>query len=152
MTATRRATHEDVPAIIELQRAAYAQNRSLLGVEPLPLQADYEAILATMECWLISTVDMIDGCLILDMRAGDLLIWSVATHPLARGQGIGNALLDLAEKRARETGRTCIRLSTGELLTANVAWYTRRGFAIERIEQMPDRRVVHMRKELGERT
>jgi hypothetical protein len=30
----------------------------------------------------------------------------------------------------------------------NVAWYQRRGYAIERTEAMSDRRVVHMKKTL----
>jgi hypothetical protein len=35
-------------AVVALQRAAYARNRSLLGVEPLPLLADYASILRSM--------------------------------------------------------------------------------------------------------
>jgi hypothetical protein len=41
----RRGTTGDFDAIVTLQRAAYARNRDLLGVEPLPLLADYQAIL-----------------------------------------------------------------------------------------------------------
>ena len=152
MTKICRAGREDIPAIVALQRAAYAQNRALLGVEPLPLQADYEKIFDAMNCWLAGDARDPDGVLILEVRPGDLLIWSVATHPRARGTGIGNALLDFADAKAREAGRTVVRLYTGEVLTANVAWYGRRGFIVERIEQMPDRRAVHMKKILEETT
>ncbi len=48
----RRAGPGDVAAIEALQRAAYARNRVLLGVEPLPLRADYRDIVARMEVWL----------------------------------------------------------------------------------------------------
>jgi hypothetical protein len=41
-----------------------------------------------------------------------------------------------------------MRLYTGEKLTGNIAWYGRHGYAIERIEQMPDRTAVHMVKTL----
>ena len=41
MTVLRRATRDDLSAVTALQRAAYAKNRAILGVEPLPLMADY---------------------------------------------------------------------------------------------------------------
>ena len=148
----RHATRTDIPAIVAVQRAAYAQNRVLLGVEPLPLQADYNEIFASMDCWLAGDARDPDGVLILELRPDDLLIWSVATHPRARGAGVGNALLAFADAQARVAGRSVVRLYTGEVLTANVAWYGRHGFAVERVEQMPDRRAVHMKKILEEKT
>ena len=153
MTAhIHRAKRTDVPAIIALQRVAYAQNRALLGVEPLPLQADYDEIFASMDCWLAGDARDPDGVLILELRPDDLLIWSVATHPRTRGAGVGNALLAFADTQARAARRSIVRLYTGEVLTANIAWYGRHGFAVERVEQMPDRRAVHMKKILEGRT
>ncbi len=152
MTTIRRAGREDIPAIVALQHAAYVQNRALLGVEPLPLQADYDGIFDRMDCWLAGDPRDPDGVLILEVRPDDLLVWSVATHPRARGKGVGNALLSFADAKARAAGRTVVRLYTGEVLTANVAWYGRHGFVVERIEQMPDRRAVHMKKILEETT
>lgn len=148
----RRATRADIPAIVALQQAAYAQNRVLLGVEPLPLQADYDEIFASMDCWLAGDVRDPDGVLILELRPDDLLIWSVATHPRTRGTGVGNALLAFADAQARAAGLRMVRLYTGKVLTANVAWYGRHGFVVERLEEMPDRRVVHMKKILEETT
>ncbi len=145
----RRATLHDLDAIVALQRAAYARNRAVMGVEPLPLQADYADILRRCECWVIEEAGRLAGCLILAPRADDLLIWSVATHPESQGRGIGRALLAFAEARAREAGRASVRLYTAEAMTTNVAWYARHGFGVERIEQMPDRRAVHMVKHLG---
>jgi ribosomal protein S18 acetylase RimI-like enzyme len=88
------------------------------------------------------------GILILQSRADDLLIWSVATAPHARGSGLGNQLLAAAETRAQALGKPIIRLYTGELLVDNIAWYQRRGYMVERTEAMPDRRIVHMKKTL----
>ena len=86
--------------------------------------------------------------LILEPRADDLLIWSVAVAPAAQGRGVGNTMLAFAETRARQLGLPCIRLYTGEPLTANIAWYTRQGYAHERTEDMGDRRIVHLIKQL----
>src|SRR2546421_4056841 len=148
VTALRRATRDDLPAVMALQRAAYAKNRAILGVEPLPLLADYEEVFTNYEVYLAERDGALDGVLVLEPRAADLLIWSVATAPAAQGRGVGNQMLAFAESRARALGLTCIRLYTGEPLTFNIAWYTRHGYAHESTEDMGDRRAVHLVKQL----
>lgn len=145
----RFATREDLVAVVALQHAAYASGRTVTGVEALPLRADYDDIFARMECWVVDGPEHLDGALILELRDDDMLIWSVSTHPHARSRGVGTALLAFAERRARESGRDIMRLYTNERLTRNVAWYARSGYIVERIEDMPDRRAVHMKKILG---
>ena len=144
----RRATVGDLAAVVALQRAAYAKNRRLLGVEPLPLLADYQAIFRAYEIWLAERDGTLTGVLILEPRADDLLIWSVAVAPQAQGRGVGNAMLAFAETRAHDLGRTCIRLYTGQKLTSNLAWYTRHGYAHESTEDMGDRVRVNLIKHL----
>lgn len=145
----RRAQVEDVAAIEALQHAAYARNRELLGVEPLPLQANYREIVARMEVWLFGPTEALRGVLALEAQPDALLIWSVATAPLAQGAGLGGAMLDFAEARARALNLPTIWLYTGEKLRANVAWYERRGFATDRVEPRADRTIVHMSKRLA---
>ncbi len=144
----RRATPDDLAAVVALQRAAYAKNRPLLGVEPLPLLADYTEIFRDYEVWLAEQDGALDGVLILEPRADDLLIWSVAVAPAAQGRGIGNTMLAFAETRARDLGRTCTRLYTGQPLSFNIAWYTRHGYAHESTEDMGDRVRVNLIKHL----
>lgn len=144
----QRGTAADLDAIVALQRAAYARNRALLGVEPIPLQADYVKILRDMEVWLMRQEGRLAGALILEPRPGDLLIWSIATDPAGQGGGLGRALLGAAEVRARELGRTVMRLYTGTVLTHLVTWYGRHGYAVERIETLSDRSITHMIKHL----
>jgi len=148
MTGLRRATMADVDAVTALQQAAYAKNRDLLGVEPLPLLSDYVEIFSAHEIWLMECPDGLQGVLILEPRRDDLLIWSVATAPSAQGRGLGKQLLAAAEQRAKELGRSVIRLYTGEPLTGNIAWYGRHGYAVERVEALADRSIVHMAKSL----
>jgi GNAT superfamily N-acetyltransferase len=144
----RRAGPGDVAAIEALQHAAYARNRELLGVEPLPLKADYRDIVARMEVWLFGPPEAPRGVLALEAEPEALLIWSVATAPQAQGAGIGATMLDFADARARELRLPTIRLYTGEKLTGNIDWYRRRGFAIDRVEALADRRIVYMSKRL----
>ena len=148
MTALQRARRNDLPAVTALQHAAYARNRTILGVEPLPLLADYEKVFSDYEVYLAEREGALEGVLILGPRADDLLIWSVATAPQAQGRGVGNQMLAFAEAQAHALGLTCMRLYTGEPLTGNIAWYTRHGYVYERTEDMGDRRAVHLVKQL----
>jgi len=148
LAGLRRADAADIAAVTALQRAAYAGNRVVLGVEPLPLMAQYADVFAAFEIWLAEGPAGLEGILILERRADDLLLWSVATAPELRGRGIGNRLLAAAEARALDLGVTIVRLYTGEKLAGNIAWYERHGYVRERIEELGDRRVVHMMKAL----
>ena len=149
LAGLRRASAADLDAITALQHAAYAKNRPLLGVEPLPLLVDYKDVLANYEVWLADGADGLDGVLILQARPDDLLIWSIATTPHRHGHGVGKKLLAAAHERARALGHAVIRLYTGDKLAGNIAWYERNGFVHERIEHLSDRAIVHMVKRIG---
>ena len=144
-TQLRRAGAADIAAVNALQHAAYARNRTILGLEPLPLTVDYATIVADYEVWLLEEGDALEGVLILETRPDDLLVWSVAVAPEMQARGNGNRLLSIAEARARELGRRK-RLYTGDKLVGNIAWYERHGFVRERIEVLGERRLVHMMK------
>jgi len=143
----RHATSADAEAVIALQRAAYARNRALLGVEPLPLQADYAAIFRDYEVWVADN-EAITGVLILEPRPADLLIWSIATDPQRQQDGLGRAMLAAAEARARALGLGTMRLYTGTTLRHLVDWYGRHGYTVEQIEELSDRSITHMLKHL----
>ncbi|WP_298965724.1 GNAT family N-acetyltransferase [uncultured Methylobacterium sp.] len=144
----RRADAADLPALGRMQADAFAGNRALLGVEPLPLLTPASAVLAEHEVWLAGEGDDVAGALVLDPEPGHLTIWSVAVDPRRQGQGLGNRLLAAAENRARDLDLATLRLYTGEPLTRNRDWYTRQGWDTERIEPLADRRLVHMVKHL----
>ena len=146
----RRATADDLNAVIALQRAAYAKNRPVLGVEPMPLLADYAQILLGYEVWLLDGPQGLDGVLVIEPRADDVLLWSIATAPHAQGTGLGNRLLAATEARARQLKRNRVRLYTGERLAENIAWYKRHGYVHERVEVLDDRQVVHLVKNLDQ--
>lgn len=142
----RRASRSDLSSLIALQQTAFATNHVSLGAEPPPLQGDYASLIETHEIWLAEESGDLTGALLLDPRPDHLNIWSVATAPGHRGRGLGRALLAAAEARARALGLCKLRLFTSDKLSANVAWYRRCGYAVERIEERTDRRLVHMVK------
>jgi len=142
----RRATHQDVGALRALQQAAFAWNREILGVEPLPLLADYDEVVATRECWLAEDDGRLQGAIILEPEGEALLVWSVAVAPGQQDAKLGRRLMAFAETRAREQGFGALTLYTGEKLRKNIDWYQRLGFSISGIEALADRNIVHMRK------
>mgnify|MGYP001825445418 FL=1 len=151
-----RASEDQLAAVERLQQAAYARNRALLGLEPLPLQADYAAILRDNEVWVKLGIDVgtLEAVLILETdrdhaESDDILIWSIASAPSAQQGGLGRALLACAETRARALGRSMIRLYTGQPLTHLIDWYARNGYEVEHTEILPDRTIVHMLKTLA---
>ncbi len=144
----RPAAADDLAGIVRLQHRAYAANRALLGVEPLPLLVDYAALLDRMQSWLAFAGPNLSGVLIMDLRPDDALIWSVASDPDGQGVGVGTALMRHAEAVTLQSGQKIIRLYTGSRLTDRIAWYRRLGFDVEREEELPDRVLVHMVKRL----
>ena len=132
----RRADASDYDALVALQLAAYARNRVILGVEPIPMQADYHAVLREKEVWLAHDGAACIGALVLEHRDHDLMIESIATAPSAQGHGLGQALLAAAEHHARALGYDVVRLYTGKPLTHLIDWYSRHGYTIEREEPL----------------
>jgi GNAT superfamily N-acetyltransferase len=145
----RRAGPQDFAALVALQHAAYARNREVLGVEPIPLLADYRVVLSEREVWVLDGDLGLRAALILEPRSGDLFIESIATESSSQRQGLGRALLAAADARARELGCATLRLFTGAPLVHLIAWYGRHGYAIERREALSDREIVHMVKHLS---
>lgn len=151
----RRANLADLPHIEAAQQAAFAKNRQVLGREPIPLQWNYAEVFREREVWVLDEPESSGreggcaGVLIVQARADDLFVDSIGVAPGAQGRGLGNELLEAAEMRARALGRRVVRLITGERLVDNVHWYRRKGYEIEEMQTLPDRRVAHMMKMLG---
>lgn len=89
----RRATAADAAAVRDLTRAAYAEWVPVLGREPKPMGADYDAAVRD------HVVDLLhlDGELaaLAEMRpeADRLLVVNVAVLPAHQGRGHGRALM-----------------------------------------------------------
>ena len=144
----RRAVSGDLAALTALQQAAYAPLKARIGMELQPADADFAAVLADKVVWVAGAPDALDVALILDPKPDHLLIWSLAVAPHLKGQGLGSALLDFAEAEAKLLGLGTVRLYTNARFVENIAWYQRRGYAIERIEERADRQIVHFLRTL----
>lgn len=145
----RRATRTEIPAITTLQQAAYAPLKQRIDMALPPHDADFAALFETMEIWVSGPSEALETALVIEPKPDHLLIWSLAVAPARKGHRLGSTLLDFAEERARYDGHGLVRLYTNERFTENVAWYQRRGYAIERIEERPDRRIVHFSRDVA---
>lgn len=142
----RRAIPGDTPVVAALVRAAYGKYVQRLGRQPAPMTADYAALIATGDSWVIERDGLVVGVMILRSATDHLLINNVAIAPEHQRGGLGSRLLAHAEAQARERGIGEMRLFTNELMHENIAIYQRRGWAeYDRAEEAGFRRVC-MRK------
>ncbi len=98
------------------------------GARPGPLDADYAAAVAHSEPWVVERHDEVVGYVLLVPEPDGMLLDNVAVLPSHHGQGIGRALLALAEGRARALGLDRIRLYTHVTMVENQRLYERLGY------------------------
>jgi ribosomal protein S18 acetylase RimI-like enzyme len=145
----RRATMADVPAIEGVTRAAYGPWLPLTHHKPLPMIADYERAVS------MDLVDVIDGRTGLvalvhyEIASNECFIASIAVDPEFHARGYGRRLLAHAEATASSGGVERIRLYTNKVMTSNIAWYLRAGYAIDGEQNIDGRIAVHMSKALS---
>ena len=145
----RPAAAGDAEAVSRLVDAAYRHYVDRIGGKPGPMQADYARVIATRSVTLATEGGRLVGVLVTNHDPDDLVIENVAAHPAFRGRGLGRRLLDHAEDSAAALGARSVRLWTHELMTENLAHYSRRGYVEYGREPLPDgSQLVLMRKAL----
>ncbi|HLB97049.1 MAG TPA: GNAT family N-acetyltransferase, partial [Acetobacteraceae bacterium] len=97
----RRATAADAGAVRELTRAAYAKWVPVIGREPLPMAADYDAAVREHLIDLLHVGGEIVALVETILAADHLLIENVAVAPAFQGRGYGRRLMAHAEALAR---------------------------------------------------
>jgi ribosomal protein S18 acetylase RimI-like enzyme len=147
---TRPATPDDVPAITALVRAAYEKWVSLIGREPMPMQADYDEAIRDHMIDLLFDGDDLVGLIETIQHPDHLFIENVAVAPQRQGQGFGRHLLAHAEGKARTLNLFALRLVTNAAFASNVQLYRDIGYRIEREEAFLGGIAVHMHKALGD--
>ena len=112
-----------------LARSAYAPYVERLGgLEPIPMNADYAALIEQGRVWVADRDGAVVGVLVITTEADHLMIENVAVDASVRGTGTGARLLAFAETYARRRGLAEVRLFTSEVMVENLAYYPRRGY------------------------
>lgn len=145
----RTAVPDDATAIRDLTRAAYAKWVPLIGREPKPMLADYEAAVRAHRFDLLYVAGEL-AALIETIDEGDrLLVENVAVSPAHQGQGLGTRLMAQAELVAHGLGYSRIRLYTNQRFEENITLYRRLGYGVDGEEPVGDAVRVNMSKGLG---
>ncbi|MGC7837669.1 GNAT family N-acetyltransferase [Pseudomonas sp. L7] len=125
----RPATPADQPAIQACAEQAYARYIPLIGRKPAPMQADYASQIAAG--WVHVALDeqaSLQGFIVFYPDDNHMLLENVAVLPSAAGRGVGKALINLCESRARQLGLNAVQLYTNERMTENLCLYPRLGY------------------------
>ena len=148
-TEVRRAAPRDADAVRELTRAAYARWVTVIGREPRPMTADYNAAVRDHLVDLLHNDGRLMGLIEMRSEADHLLIVNVAVAPTSQSQGFGRVLLAHAEKVAESLGHGETRLYTNGSFTDNLRLYSRVGYRVDREEVHPQLGMaVYMSKRL----
>lgn len=125
----RHAEPQDRAAVEAIVDAAYSVYVERIGKPPGPMLDDYARLIDERAVSVIEAADgAIAGLIVLLEKPDHLLLDNIAVRPECQGQGIGRRLITLAEGAARRLGYGEVRLYTHEMMTENIALYTRLGF------------------------
>ncbi|MER6943553.1 GNAT family N-acetyltransferase [Nonomuraea sp. NPDC000554] len=150
----RPAQTADRAAVEQLVQAAYEPWVEVIGMRPLPMEADYDALIAEGRVHLADRLEGgvgggLGGLIVLVPEDGVLLVDNVAVRPEQQGKGIGRMLLAFAEEEARRLGLPALRLYTNVKMTTNIALYESLGYVQTGRVSLEGRQAVSMRKELS---
>jgi ribosomal protein S18 acetylase RimI-like enzyme len=144
----RRATAADAAAVRAVTREAYSKWVPVIGREPKPMTADYDAAIRDHRIDLLCESERIVALIETIAEPEALLIENVAVSPDCQGRGLGRRLMAHAERLAAAMGYGEVRLYTNARFVENVAFYQRLGYAITREAPFFGGRVLHMSKRL----
>jgi GNAT superfamily N-acetyltransferase len=145
----RSAIGADVPRVATLVNSAYGHYIERIGMRPRPMTDNYAQVIANQRVTVAETHGTIVGVIVLAASDERFLIDNVAVDPSHRGKGLGRALLEFAEAEARRVGFDSIYLYTHEMMTENLAIYSRLGYVEYDRRSQGEFSLVYMRKHLG---
>ena len=131
----RAAGPEDVAAVVALVESAYRGDSSRAGwTTEADLidgsRTDAEEITELVPDLLLAELDgELVGCAALSVVGSAGYFGTFAVRPTLQGGGVGGALLQAAEERARLLGLHRVEMSVLSVRTELIAWYERRGYA-----------------------
>ncbi|WP_170358205.1 GNAT family N-acetyltransferase [Ruegeria arenilitoris] len=137
------ATQDDVEAVTDCIRAAYAKARS--SIDDLPdVTSGLAQDIAERHVVLARSDDGLAGVIVFAQQGAVMKVINLAVSPSAQGQGVAGKLLSRAEAEAREAGCTHMELRTHRLMQDTRAIYAHLGW----IETEVAGNSVAMRKNL----
>jgi GNAT superfamily N-acetyltransferase len=145
--AIRRATEADLSAIQEIITAAYSVYLPRMDRPPAPMLRDHSSAVDNGMVWVVGSP--VVGLITLVPAGDGLLIENLAVRPAEQGVGLGRALMDFAEQRARKLRLPRVALYTNEVMTEIQAIYAHLGYRETDRRSEDGYQRVFMQKELS---
>lgn len=121
-----------------------------MGKNPAPMVADFQS---QIEAGLIHVATNDDnrlvGFAVLFRKEDCMFLENVAVFPNQQGKGIGAALMEHFETKARQQGLTLLELYTNEKMTENMALYAHLGFSVSERRQEDGFNRIYFRKTIA---
>jgi N-acetylglutamate synthase-like GNAT family acetyltransferase len=143
----RRATAADLLTVQEVMSAAYEKYLTYMDRPPAPMLRDYVPVIEAGALWVAG--DPVAGVIALNLTGDTLLIENLAVRPASQGTGVGRALMDFAELRARQLEVRRLALYTHVVMTENQAIYQHLGYREVERKTVDGYHRVFMEKTLG---
>jgi ribosomal protein S18 acetylase RimI-like enzyme len=125
----RKAVAEDALALSACITSAYAIYKD--RIQDLPEVADgIASSIDNNSVWVAQMQEQVVGAIVLVVSPDHLLLENIAVHPDSAGNGIGKALIRLAESECLELGLHEVRLSTHRDIIENINLYKHLGWHI----------------------
>ena len=121
----RPADAADLATIERIVAAAYDKYIARIGKKPGPMLDDYAALIRAHAVWV---TDDLSGLIVLLPEPDHLLLDNIAVDPAFHGKGVGRALMEFADAEARRRAFPELRLYTHQMMTENIALYSRTGW------------------------
>ncbi len=147
-TEIRLARADEQDAVAACVHDAYSRWVPVLGRRPMPMLADYGALIARAVVYVVAGESGLRGLIVIWPEDSAMLIENVCVCPTYQHQGLGHVLLSFAEAQARAAGLTAMRLYTNALMTPNIALYESLGYRETQRQVEPTYTVVYMEKRL----
>ena len=122
----RQAAAADLPVVREVVTVAYEKYLIRMDRPPAPMLRDYAPAVEAGTLWV--TGEPVTGLISLIPQDDSLLIENVAVRPEAQGTGVGRALMEFAELRARQLKLARLTLYTHVVMRENQAIYAHLGY------------------------
>ena len=128
MTALRRATTDDLDAIMAIERATFPDDAWSTASMRSELEGPHGHYLVAVDGDRDDAAIVGYAGLLAPEGAGQGDVQTIAVAESARGRGVGRALLEATFEVAREAGAQSIDVNTGESDLAARALYEKLGF------------------------
>jgi ribosomal protein S18 acetylase RimI-like enzyme len=126
--AIRQGELRDLDAISTCVERAYLPYVPRIGKRPASMDTDFAPLLRDGRVWVLEQDRAILGLMVIVEEPDSFEIRSVAVVPSRQRQGLGRMLMAHAEKLARDTGRSTLRLYTNVNIPELVTYYSALGY------------------------